>query len=88
MPVLSPPVPAHPVRAASPKSCAANGCTANMAAGTNLIVAPLWVSFEANLGTLLRTCDAIGACMAVRATDHYRKALDHGDTLAQRPHIH
>jgi hypothetical protein len=28
-------------------------------------VAPLWVAYEANLGTLLRTCDAVGACMAV-----------------------
>lgn len=54
----------------------------------HLIVAPLWVAYGANLGTLLRTCDAVGACMAVPDTDHYRDALDHGDTLARRPHIH
>ncbi len=30
-----------------------------------LIVAPLWDAYGANLGTLLRTCDAVGACMAV-----------------------
>lgn len=54
----------------------------------HLIVAPLWVAYEANLGTLLRTCDAVGACMAVPATDHYRAALARGDTLATRPHIH
>ena len=54
----------------------------------HLIVAPLWVAYDANLGTLLRTCDAVGACMAVPGSSHYRKALDHGDTLTERPHIH
>jgi tRNA (guanosine-2'-O-)-methyltransferase len=54
----------------------------------HLIVAPLWVAYEANLGTLLRTCDAVGACMAVPDTTHYRSCLAHGDTLARRPHIH
>jgi tRNA G18 (ribose-2'-O)-methylase SpoU len=55
-----------------------------------LVVAPLWVAFEANLGTLLRTCDAVGACMGVPDTDHYRQALAHGDTLGlrRRPCIH
>ncbi len=51
-------------------------------------MAPLWVAFEANLGTLLRTCDAVGACMAVPETDHYRQALKKGDTLPVRPCIH
>ncbi len=54
----------------------------------HLIVAPLWAAYEANLGTLLRTCDAVGACMAVPATEHYRRALARGDTLARRPHVH
>ena len=49
-----------------------------------LIVAPLWVAYEANLGTLLRTCDAIGACLAVPSTPHYREALQRGDTLRGR----
>jgi hypothetical protein len=49
-----------------------------------LIVAPLWVAYEANLGTLLRRCDAVGACMAVPSTDHYLRALDRGDTLPRR----
>ena len=57
-----------------------NGLSAN--------VAPLWVAYEANLGPLLRTCDAVGACIAVPGTDHYRTALDRGDTLARRPHVH
>ena len=54
----------------------------------HLIVAPLWVAYEANLGTLLRTCDAVGACMAVPDTAHYRVALSRGDTLPRRPHVH
>jgi len=54
-----------------------------------LIVAPLWVAYDANLGTLLRTCDAIGACLAVPATQHYKDALSKGDTLhRRRPCIH
>lgn len=54
----------------------------------HLIVAPLWVAYEANLGTLLRTCDAVGACIAVPATPYYRRALRRGDTLARRPCTH
>ena len=54
----------------------------------HLLIAPLWVAYGANLGTLLRTCDAVGACMAVPATRHYREALDKGDTLVRRPCIH
>lgn len=55
----------------------------------HLIVAPLWVAYDANLGTLLRTCDAIGACLAVPRTKHYRDALHVGDTLrGRRPCIH
>lgn len=55
----------------------------------HLIVAPLWVAYDANLGTLLRTCDAIGACLAVPRTKHYQDALRVGDTLrGRRPCIH
>jgi tRNA G18 (ribose-2'-O)-methylase SpoU len=56
----------------------------------HLVVAPLWVAFRANLGTLLRTCDAVGACIAVPDTPHYRQALTEGDTLGPRrqPHVH
>jgi tRNA (guanosine-2'-O-)-methyltransferase len=50
------------------------------------VVAPLWVAFGANLGTLLRTCDAVGACIAVPNSPHYRAALKHGDTLGPRRH--
>lgn len=52
-------------------------------------MAPLWVAYDANLGTLLRTCDAIGACLAVPRTAHYRAALAKGDTLrGRRPCLH
>lgn len=54
----------------------------------HLIVAPLWVAYGENLGTLLRTCDAVGACMAVPDSSHYRAALRRGDTLPRRPHVH
>lgn len=55
----------------------------------HIIVAPLWVAYDANLGTLLRTCDAIGACLAAPGTPHYKKALQVGDTLrSRRPCIH
>lgn len=48
------------------------------------------MAFGANLGTLLRTCDAVGACIAVPDTEHYRKALLQGDTLGPRrqPCVH
>lgn len=48
------------------------------------------MAFQANLGTLLRTCDAVGACIAVPDTKHYRDALKQGDTLGprRRPCIH
>ena len=48
------------------------------------VVAPLWVAYKANLGTLLRTCDAVGASWPCRRPTHYREALDQGDTLRQR----
>lgn len=48
----------------------------------HLVVAPLWVAYGANLGTLLRTCDAVGACMAVPDSDHYCAALDHGASVS------
>ncbi|MCL2395220.1 MAG: hypothetical protein FWC87_11085 [Acidimicrobiaceae bacterium] len=46
------------------------------------------MAYNANLGTLLRTCDAVGACIAVPSTPHYRQALRRGDTLVGRPCTH
>ena len=41
-----------------------------------------------NLGKLLRTCDAGGACLAIPGTPHYRQALVRGHTLPHRNCIH
>ena len=55
-----------------------------------IVVAPLWVAYQANLGTLLRTCDAVGACIALPDSDHYRQALSIGDSrrLRERACLH
>ncbi len=54
----------------------------------HLIVAPLWVAYGENLGTLLRTCDAVGSCIAVRKGKSSRAALERGNTLRVQPCIH
>lgn len=54
----------------------------------HLIAAPLWASYEANLGTLLRTCDATGSCLAVRKGRSSHAAIEHGNTLIRQPCIH
>jgi tRNA (guanosine-2'-O-)-methyltransferase len=50
----------------------------------HLIAAPLWPLHGANLGTLLRTCDAVGACLAVPRLPWVPEALARGNTL-RRP---
>ena len=49
-------------------------------------MAPLWTAYQANLGTLLRTCDAVGACMAVPRTA--RQSLARGNPLKVRSCVH
>jgi tRNA G18 (ribose-2'-O)-methylase SpoU len=51
-------------------------------------VAPLWPLHGVNLGTLLRTCDAAGACLAVPRWDWVRTAVDRGNTLRHRSCVH
>lgn len=41
-----------------------------------------------NLGTLLRTCDAVGACMAVPRLPWVPDALARGNTLRRRSCVH
>ena len=41
-----------------------------------------------NLGTLLRTCDAVGACLAVPRLPWVPEALTRGNTLRIQPCIH
>jgi tRNA (guanosine-2'-O-)-methyltransferase len=54
----------------------------------HLIVAPLWPLHGANLGTLLRTCDAVGACLAVPRHPWVPEALARGNTLRGRACVH
>jgi tRNA (guanosine-2'-O-)-methyltransferase len=54
----------------------------------HLIVAPLWPLHGANLGTLLRTCDAVGACLAVSRFPWVPEALARGNTLRQASRVH
>ena len=54
----------------------------------HLIVAPLWPKYGVNLGTLLRTCDAVGACLAVPHRPWIHEALAKGNTLRARSCVH
>ncbi|NNH72444.1 TrmH family RNA methyltransferase [Nocardia uniformis] len=54
----------------------------------HLIAAPLWPKHGVNLGTLLRTCDAVGACLAVPRRPWVPEALDRGNTLRHRQCVH
>lgn len=53
-----------------------------------IIVAPLWPLYGVNLGTLLRTCDAVGACMAVPRLPWVPEALARGNTLRRPACVH
>jgi tRNA (guanosine-2'-O-)-methyltransferase len=54
----------------------------------HLLVAPLWPLHGLNLGTLLRTCDAVGACMAVPRLPWVPEALARGNTLRRPACVH
>ncbi|WP_395982587.1 TrmH family RNA methyltransferase [Actinomadura sp. 9N407] len=54
----------------------------------HLIAAPLWPLHGANLGTLLRTCDAVGACLAVPRFPWVPEALERGNTLRRPACVH
>lgn len=54
----------------------------------HLIVAPLWPKYGVNLGTLLRTCDAVGACLAVPRRPWIGEALAKGNTLRRQSCVH
>lgn len=51
-------------------------------------MAPLWPLHGVNLGTLLRTCDAVGACMAVPRLPWVPEALARGNTLRRPACVH
>jgi tRNA G18 (ribose-2'-O)-methylase SpoU len=54
----------------------------------HLIAAPLWPKYGVNLGTLLRTCDAVGACLAVPKQPWVPDALERGNTLRHPACVH
>jgi tRNA (guanosine-2'-O-)-methyltransferase len=54
----------------------------------HIIAAPLWPQHGANLGTLLRTCDAVGACLAVPRLPWVPEALARGNTLRRPVCVH
>jgi tRNA (guanosine-2'-O-)-methyltransferase len=54
----------------------------------HLIMAPLWPKYGVNLGTLLRTCDAVGACLAVPRKPWTAEALAKGNTLRRPSCVH
>ncbi|MFI7418716.1 TrmH family RNA methyltransferase [Nonomuraea sp. NPDC049684] len=54
----------------------------------HLTVAPLWPMHGVNLGTLLRTCDAAGACLAVPRLPWVPEALARGNTLRAGACVH
>jgi tRNA (guanosine-2'-O-)-methyltransferase len=54
----------------------------------HLLAAPLWAKYDVNLGTLLRTCDAVGACLVVPRRPGIEQAVARGNTLRQPSCIH
>jgi len=54
----------------------------------HLLAAPLWPKYGVNLGTLLRTCDAVGACLAVPRRPWIDEALAQGNTLRRPSCVH
>jgi tRNA (guanosine-2'-O-)-methyltransferase len=54
----------------------------------HLLIAPLWPKYGVNLGTLLRTCDAVGACLAVPKLPWVPEAIDKGNTLRRPGCVH
>jgi tRNA (guanosine-2'-O-)-methyltransferase len=54
----------------------------------HLLAAPLWPKYDVNLGTLLRTCDAVGACLVVPRRPWIDEALARGNTLRRPSCVH
>lgn len=76
------------IRVRSPKDLKHQRRRRSHACWDHLLIAPLWPMHEANLGTLLRTCDAVGACLAVPKLPWVAEALARGNTLRRRTCVH
>ncbi len=77
-----------PVRVSTPRDLRRARRSRSHRCWDHLIAAPLWPLHGANLGTLLRTCDAVGACIAVPRWPWVPEALARGDTLRRRSCVH
>jgi tRNA (guanosine-2'-O-)-methyltransferase len=82
------PVSRSPVRVRSRADIARQRRSRAHGCWDHLIAAPLWPVHGANLGTLLRTCDAVGACLAVPRLPWVPDALARGNTLRRRACVH
>jgi len=76
------------IRARTRKDIARQRRRRGHACWDHLIAAPLWPVHDANLGTLLRTCDAVGACLAVPRLPWAPGALARGNTLRRPACVH
>ncbi|MFI7065322.1 TrmH family RNA methyltransferase [Kribbella sp. NPDC050124] len=76
------------VRVRSPKDLRRQRRNRSHSCWDHLLIAPLWPKHDANLGTLLRTCDAVGACLAVPKLPWVPDALARGNTLKRRACVH
>lgn len=79
-------------RAAAAPSCTASGVDGRPPVATtrcdHLLLAPLWPMYDVNLGTLLRTCDAVGACLVVPRRAGIDAAVAKGNTLRRGGCVH
>ncbi|RAY14810.1 TrmH family RNA methyltransferase [Actinomadura craniellae] len=76
------------VRVRSPRELRAERRRRGHRCWDHLLAAPLWPLHGANLGTLLRTCDAVGACIAVPRFSWVPEALARGNTLRRPACVH
>lgn len=76
------------VRVRSPKELKRQRRRKSHSCWDHLLIAPLWPKHDVNLGTLLRTCDAVGACLAVPKLPWVPDALARGNTLKRRTCVH
>jgi tRNA (guanosine-2'-O-)-methyltransferase len=76
------------VRVRTPRELRAARRSKSHSCWGHLVAAPLWPLHGANLGTLLRTCDAVGACLAVPRFPWVPEALRRGNTLRRPACVH
>jgi len=76
------------IRVRTPKDLARQRRRRDHPCWDHVIAAPLWPMHGANLGTLLRTCDAIGACLAMPRLPWVPEALARGNTLRRPACVH